>query len=207
MSNDAAPKLGRRSVRTHRARQRRSRHKPGGEPGSEVLLALPFGSRSRLLQDELLKGQIGDRPAEALVLGLQGLQPLDLIALQATVIRGQATFLRVMGRKARRTWAPFYPRGLCWAVGIVRNRKVYAADVRPVPPPVRSRPSSDCCLPASSHSSCATIAEGASSCPPTSKCPGGAKSKSAIHDAPVGGRSFLHPSRAVLRLRRAVTFA
>ena len=86
VSNGADLERGKRTVPTRHARPRRSRRKPGGAPGSEV-------SRSRLLQDKLLQGQVRDRPAEALVLSLQRLQPLDLIALQAALL-GAPTIIR-----------------------------------------------------------------------------------------------------------------
>jgi hypothetical protein len=50
------------------------------------LLTLPFGSRGDILEDLLLQGEIGDKPAQAGVLPFQILQALGPLDLQAALL-------------------------------------------------------------------------------------------------------------------------
>ena len=68
----------------------------------------PYISRSGLFQD-LLEGQLGRCPAQPRVLGLELLQPLDLIALQPAVLRPPAvtsvTPIALTASATARPWA------------------------------------------------------------------------------------------------------
>ena len=78
-SSDAGRELGRRSAPTRRAWRRPDRRKHDDGLGSEV-------SRGGFLQDQLLQREIRHRSSKTQVLGLEILQPLDLVALQAAVL-------------------------------------------------------------------------------------------------------------------------